>query len=322
MKKPSNDLRSFFFKTKDEKFNICLAPKGECKAKAIRAHTVQNSRALELLVSKDNHVIGLEIRFSENKGPEFIYKRIPRDSATTFTGLCSEHDAKIFKPIDTQKIDTSNEEHCFLLAFRAVMRELHATIDVASKYQQTYYKIEEPYKYPSKPIGISGIEATKSLINSYETYQYKFKYDFIYEYKAYEYIEDFSIIIENQKPSVAASSMFSVDNMKNSEGDTLRIVINILPISTEKTIVLFSWLSHETEAVRTKLGHIFLATGELRKYEISKLILEHCENFILSEEFYLTWSEEKKSIIKQYFVQNLQAKKEINDQNLMLFWEH
>jgi hypothetical protein len=128
--------------------------------------------------------------------------------------------------------------------------------------------------------------------------------------------------LENQRPSIAASSMFSVDNMRNSEDEPLRIVINILPISTEQTIVLFSWLSHEAEAAKAKLGQIFLATGDPRKYEISKLILEYCENFVISEQYYSTWSEEKKLIIKQYFEQNLQAKWEIDDPNLMLFWEN
>jgi hypothetical protein len=40
--------------------------------------------------------------------------------ASTFTGLCSPHDAEIFRPIDTENFNPRSQEHLFLIAYRSV----------------------------------------------------------------------------------------------------------------------------------------------------------------------------------------------------------
>ena len=57
---------------------------------------------------------------------ETIFKSVGRNDATTFTGLCSEHDRRMFEPIDKATINVLDEEHLFLFAYRSVLRELHA----------------------------------------------------------------------------------------------------------------------------------------------------------------------------------------------------
>ncbi len=314
-----SNLTSFFFKIKDTKFEKCLAPKEKCENAAIRAHTVQNSRILELLSSKDNHLIGFKLKCFADKAPIFIYDKVPRDEATTFKGLCSLHDAKLFKPIDTQKIDLNNKEHCYLFAYRAVIRELHSTIESTRKFQSAYLEIEKPDQNKNALIGTAGTIATENLMNSYEIYKYKIKYDFIYEYKLYEYINHFSIAFDMQRPTIAVSSMFLVNDINNDEGEPLRIVLNIFPLSHEKTIVLFSWLSHENEAAKLKLINILSSEGDYRKYLVSKLVLRYCENLVISPEYFLSWSDRKKYIVKQFFEKNTGKEWEFDDTDVFLF---
>lgn len=72
-----------------------------CEAQAIRSHSVQNSRVLDLLV-RDGHVKALGKRIDKMTGPVIQFEDVGRNEATTFTGFCAEHDAKIFAAIETE----------------------------------------------------------------------------------------------------------------------------------------------------------------------------------------------------------------------------
>ena len=309
---------SHFFNIKDFKIVKCLFYKGSCNNKAIKAHSVQNKRVLELLASKNNHVINIEIKFNKDTTPEFIFKPISRHKATTFTGLCQTHDTKLFKAIDQGSIEIKNIEQYFLFAYRAVLKELHSNLSTAYQYQSTYIEIENPTENQKEPQA-AGIAAITHLVNSMETYEYKSRYDLIHEKQQFKNLKHYSFILENQIPTIAVSSLYSVDNMTNSEGETLRIVINILPTSKNKTIVIFSWLPHESKSAKIHLNNIIESAGELRKYEISKLILRYCENFVISPSYFEAWSDEKKEKVIEYFERNLVELWDIEDPDLILF---
>lgn len=295
---------SHFFNIKGFKIVKCLFYEGSCNNEAIKAHSVQNKRVLELLASKNNHVINIEIKFKKDTTPEFIFKPISRHKATTFTGLCQPHDTELFKAIDKGLIEIKNIEQCFLFAYRAVLKELHSNLSAAYQYQSTYIEIENPSENQKEPQA-AGIATITHLVNSMETYEYKSRYDLIHEKKQFKNLKHYSFILENQMPTIAVSSLYSVDNMTNSEGETLRIVINILPTSKNKIIVIFSWLPHESKSAKIHLNNIIASSGELRKYEISKLILRYCENFVISPSYFETWSDEKKEKVIEYFEKNL-----------------
>jgi hypothetical protein len=63
---------------------------------------------------------------------------VGRNFATTFEGFCSNHDAILFRPIETQIFDLANDEQLFLYAYRAIVRELHASMEAAIKLQFGY----------------------------------------------------------------------------------------------------------------------------------------------------------------------------------------
>ena len=105
----------------------CSAPKrwhSECSGQIVQAHTVPKSLSLRA-IARENHVYGYELSFSKlNKyngkvPPELIGV----NRASTFTGFCGVHDSKIFAPVETRKFESSKEQ-CFLLAYRALAREI------------------------------------------------------------------------------------------------------------------------------------------------------------------------------------------------------
>ena len=87
---------------------------------------MQNSGVLDLLVDK-GHVIMPRLDFRKTEPPQFVFEEVGRNQATTFTGLCGEHDQLLFAPIDTKPLDPTDQEQLFLLAYRSLLKEVHAT---------------------------------------------------------------------------------------------------------------------------------------------------------------------------------------------------
>src|SRR2546422_5934076 len=131
-------LLNQLFKIDSWQYSKCLADPGTpCPLPAIRAHSVQNARSLDLL-ARDGHVVALTRRLDATKGPVIEFGEVGRNLATTFAGLCAHHDQTIFAPLDRLAFDPTNQEHLFLAGYRAVIREFYATCAAASKVQTAY----------------------------------------------------------------------------------------------------------------------------------------------------------------------------------------
>ena len=78
------------------KYEMCLGPDNECEGSIIRAHSVQNSRVLEL-IQESGHVIMPRLVSSFDRGAGFRFESVGRNEATTFTGLCQKHDRELLK---------------------------------------------------------------------------------------------------------------------------------------------------------------------------------------------------------------------------------
>jgi hypothetical protein len=123
-----------FFALRKLKYERCLESTWTCQDKPIRAHSIQNARVLDL-IQEQGHVVMPRVKLWNDKPPTYEFERVGRNDASTFTGLCAKHDAELFKTLDTQPLDLSNEQHKRLLAYRSVMRELHTQLEGAQRIQ-------------------------------------------------------------------------------------------------------------------------------------------------------------------------------------------
>lgn len=73
-----------------------------------------------------------------------------------------------------------NNLHLFLLAYRAVLRETHSTIEGAIKNQLAYQEKVRLGLTPGNRPSPDSLRAIGFIINSYETYSYKREFDQIY----------------------------------------------------------------------------------------------------------------------------------------------
>lgn len=319
-KKVMNELKSFIYTQLKKKYNKCLWPKSDCTENCIKAHSIQNGQILDQLASK-NHVVMAVPKQNFNTGPEIEFKQVGRNQATTFTGLCQKHDSELFRPIDINEFDVSNQQQKFLIAYRSVLRELHTRIKAAIDSQTIYQNFVELGKCdPNNLKEPRMLDATEKIINASEGYKYKQVYDNIYNSNSFTEIEHECIRIERNCP-LAVSSLF--DPIKRIIGrkrlEPKFIVLNVFP-QKQDTIILLSYLRDHQEDLRPYANEILNASGEYQLYLLSKTLLRYCENFVIFPKHFKGFSQQKIDAIKNFYLATVrQIDLDHNDQNLMLF---
>lgn len=308
--------KKIYFDLQKLSFRRCLEPSGQCGGAPIRAHSIQNARILEML-SSNGHVIMPQLTHTGGV-PDITFARIGRNQATTFLGLCGQHDQEIFRPIERVAIDVEDDSHLFLLAYRAVFRETHACIQAAVKMQAGYQaRVTEGLSPADRP-DRAGLMATEWLANSYDTYKYKRKFDTAYLKRDYQRLGHFRLVFDDAPPSVAASALFSLDDVDWPD-DVARVALNVFPEPT-RTHVILSFLKEEKPYATQYLQRILDATGHYQRYLVSKLVLQHCENFVMSPSYFEGMAHEQKDAVREFFLRTLnQNEHDYEDQNLYLF---
>jgi len=157
------------------------------------------------------------------------------------------------------------------------------------------------------------------MILAYETYMYKTAFDESYLCSDFARVLHDVIDIPTPQPTVAACALFSVHGIERN-GDWVRACLNILPLSTTKSVAVFSYLAEDAPLARQVLGRILLSQGEHQKYELSRRLLNSCENFVLAPAYFDTWTPRKKDVVREYFVRTiLQEDLAYEDPDLFLF---
>jgi hypothetical protein len=328
-KKVMNELKSLIYAQSKKEYKQCLWlwPKSHCNKDCIKAHSIQNRQILDQLASK-HHVVMAVPKQNLNTGSEIEFKQVGRNQATTFTGLCQKHDSELFRPIDINEFDVSNQQQKFLIAYRSVLRELHTRIKAAIDSQTIYIDSQTIYQKfvelgkcdPNNLKEPRMLDATEKIINASEGYKYKQVYDNIYNSNSFTEIEHECIRIETNCP-LAVSSLF--DPIKSIIGrkrlEPKFIVLNVFP-QNQYTIILLSYLRDHQEDLRPYANEILNASGEYQLYLLSKTILRYCENFVISPEHFKGFSQQKIDAIKNFYLATVrQIDLDHNDQNLMLF---
>lgn len=314
-----NELKSLIFTESKKEFEKCFWPKLNCSQPPIRAHSIQNSQILDELAHK-NYVIMLVPKQNLTTEPQIEFKLVGRNQATTFTGLCSDHDKELFLPIDTEQFDPNNEEQKFLIAYRSILREFHTRCKVAKNQQNIDIQ--------SINLGVSNPTDLNQAfqIDAYELYKYKTIYDNIYNKNLFTEIQHDLIQIENRNSPLAVSSIIEPKNNINSpsnKSDPKFIVLNVFPFK-QGIMIIFSYLKSQKNTLKYFTDEIINSHDEYQLYLLSKTILRNCENFVISPIHFKNFSEHKKQIIIDFYYQtvvhaNQNIDYEFDSEELILF---
>ncbi len=299
-----SDGRREFFETYAKSYSRCFGPDPKCRGKIIRAHSIPNARELEAL-QENGHVLTLQLRFGE-EGPRAEFVPEGRNDATTFRGLCGDHDNVIFGSFDSEKINLSDERHRFLLAYRAVIREFYMKARKA-------FMVTEVTKNVNRADGVRYEDAKKIFTWAFEDvwsfFPVKVEYDRIYLRGGFSELRSQIVELGCAPPVFAASSLFgpatdAVDP-KDPVASRRCLTVNVLPLDSA-TSVVFSWLPAHQEFADSKLSSLrSLADCETRRHWISREVIKNCENFVMRLSHFESFRPERRSAILSFFTENI-----------------
>lgn len=280
------------------KLNHCLYPSDpECERKAIRAHSIQNRGVLNLL-AEDGHVSMLEAKPILDDVPEVPdFESVGRNQATTFTGLCGEHDADLFRPIDTDQLDLTDPEHVFLITYRSVLREAHSQLQVARRLSKVLDGLSE-IGIPD-PVSPSPASAalTMPVAYAFDAYMEKLAYDDLYLRRDFGAIEHQAVTVQVAEPSLAASTVFYPARAGRR---TFCTALNVFP-KNGRHKALFSYRRENRRIITPLADDLRMMRGEERELAVSRILLSRCENFILRPSLCEEYSRGQREIIRTYF---------------------
>jgi hypothetical protein len=185
----------------------------------------------------------LQGRLNLDSGPNIQFAKIGRNKATVFSGLCSEHDSELFRPIDDSPFDSNSDEHKFLIAYRSVLRELHAKMNGATIVHNQFGKAVELGKIDPNSHDPIGMAATIAIAEAYSFYRFKWDFDKWYRERRFDLLEHICLTV-NTVPSLAVSAAYSTFDTMKSLPNRLNpptVILNVFPVSNNKTIALFSF---------------------------------------------------------------------------------
>lgn len=312
------ESKAQFFKSIKFKFNKCLSPTMNCPDSAIKAHSVQKATALAL-IEEAGHVTELKMKIA-NDNPVCEFVKVGRNSASTFTGFCSHHDTKIFHSIDTKPLNLQDPEQLFLIAYRAVTRDLHVLMESGARLQAAHVWRVDSGVVGANEASPSAIAPMEQMYKSWQVWRYRNKYyDHVFADGDYKDILHSTFIIAGRQPVLAAASFFPIDN-RFPKDSKARIALNVIPISQDETAVIFSYPKEQSGPSRRHIANVMLKKGDDQLLALSTLMLDTTENFFIRPSHVAGWSDEKRSFIEKAYLSTVTAGAFLrNAPELMLF---
>jgi hypothetical protein len=103
---------------------MCFNPGGGCSGAACNAHSIQQSKLS--LIARAGHVFGFDFDLGTMAKRDFFTALAKQgiEEVSVFRGFCREHDADLFRLIDTGNFNCTPEQ-LFLYFYRSLCREVH-----------------------------------------------------------------------------------------------------------------------------------------------------------------------------------------------------
>lgn len=315
--------KKLMFDIQQQKLEQCFHFGGGeiCRSSAIKAHSIQNRGVLEQL-AEDGHVVMIEIELNAESGPRLTYKRVGRNKATTFTGLCATHDNNLFQPIDDEGIDLGSEQHKFLVAFRTLLRELTAKATVSKRLAYAHSEatklggISEHQLLEAEHRSMEAAAECIGLLEHIGNFWQAFR---VSDWTKLSHTE---IRLEGKAPGFACSALYAFEHdfsfLENQE-NYRTCALNVFGDEGD-TVAIFSYLTRDSDYWTSHLAELQSLSGVYLEYRLSKLVLANSDNLVLRPSFYSSFSEEKKASISDFYGVNANPEKiDVEDRNLYLF---
>lgn len=292
-------LRKDIFETIKRRFRKCLDPTFSCDNPAIDAHSVQRASALSR-IAVNNHVYQPK---GGIKGDALAFglRKVGCRQASVFPGMCAKHDSEFFRPIDAKPLASDDPQQLFLLAYRAVTKHLHDVMEAAMRLQMVYSGLVSRGDASATVPDPAGMEAFIQFLTFWNLWKYReAHYDRDILKGRYDNIKHSIFKIENERPLVAASTFFFIDEKRYGQ-PFAALATNVVPLSDSETVVIFSYAKQHSGKARKFIAPVIAAGGQKQKYELSYLLINNAENWFISPQVVESWPENKRKLIERAF---------------------
>nr|WP_321486088.1 hypothetical protein [uncultured Draconibacterium sp.] len=295
--------------------------KNECKGKIKQAHSIQKSgklTILESLVNGNNCVYS----FANSK---VSYDNIMEDlipigkkEASTFFGFCDYHDSKLFSKIENNNFDNS-DEHLFLHSYRSFAHSYHLKNEEIKAWNDPNYQQILITTYGKKAVEIKKkqfaslnkhlIQRKQILDNSIENNEFDNLNYLVHEFSG---IIPFAV-----SDLITPIVSFSGKLMNNSDYDNLMVSQPIFTLLPEKdhSILIMAAFNFDTTSTEF-IDEINSMPNYKFEKAISSIIIDSCQNTIISPRFWDSLSKkEKRLILNEYSIISME-----NQSKQKVFW--
>lgn len=305
-------------------YKTCSAPKSikhECSKNIIKAHSISKSSALKE-IAKDGHVLTTFKATSIGSNDiKITPKKIGINRASTFTGFCAHHDNSLFHVIEDKDFEIT-EQNCFLIAYRALARELFVKNRASSTLEMTK-ELDKGMSFPfqKRHQAIQGYLSGNNDLSTGDLTHIKGVFDDCYENSKFQKINHIVFTLDaTPKIMTSAAVAPTVDfqgNLIQTISSDPRIIphyfiVNIFSSNNTGYIVL-SWIDeHHDTCIELYKSLMKTASPE---DSLTIFIFAMIENIYLSEEWWNEIGEDDNDHLMDVFSQGI--KKHTNNDVLV-----
>lgn len=276
--------------------------KTDCVGKIKNAHSLQKNGVLSIIESEvdGNKIVYCFQRMNKNEFDQYLgFEKIGKGAASTFFGFCDKHDTILFQKIENHPVDIVNNEHKFLLCYRACARSYHRKIEQLRSFQNNLL-----FNNPSlKEQQEGGMNGSKAAIDELE--EHKTLLNNILQTNSFNSLRYFTHIVNYQIPIACTSIMspkFYLDNSIFNFSDDpnvkyQHVYLTVLPTKTNTQILYACIPSHE-KSMKFIDDLEQLSSDDLRTVTCSLMVNEIENGFISPTIFEKLSQEEQKRLIE------------------------
>lgn len=306
---------------KDKKCSVPQSLVHECSGKIIKAHTVSKSSSLKA-IAKNGHVLRISIESNGNISPKIKLGEIGINNASTFSGFCSNHDKKLFSPIEDQEFKAI-PLHCFLVAYRGLSKELFSKIYASRAFE--FMKTLDKGKSFLQQVAIQDLSTSLGTSNSLtlgDLNYIKSKLDAMLISNDYSNLNNAVFTLDAPPPimgSAVVAPTFDFNGHKaqniSSTSSNVPDYIAINAFASEgKGFIVLSWLPEHFRTCN-KLIKQFL-DKKLTSDSLAAFMILLIENFYVSPNWWLSLENDTKALIKKMYSQGIDTYTDGNSINL------
>jgi hypothetical protein len=298
----------------------CFADDESCACRVIQAHSIQSAYMMEHL-TRAGHVYMFQAT-----GQGHQLSLVGHRTATTFTGFCAGHDSSLFREVDfdhSRLFDPTSLRQAVLLALRAAAREYWTKLNNQKLYKRLVElgnrkdyeslrsmlnlenadtvhlapmleEVWKPFLLGTKVSSKRIPRLFRSLYQQVQTGRFHLTQRVLFQLPGV--------------PTVAAASAFAPEfdlagrqlNTLRLESDVTDVVLNVLP-TPSTTWVVFTYHKRHLGYLAPFFAQLASLDQSARCRVLSKMIVMHCENVVLSPTFVDGLSEQARNLLQQVF---------------------